>query len=216
MKKIEVTKLLNIGFKIMLDKNNFKKWKFGYIKELGNGTYYNFAFSSASYDTCFPTTFYFGIGSKDVKKISKKILPENFTIPENEFPTILSIGQKELFEAKKFPVFKYDIYTEEDVNKMVNEVSEYFTRVAFPYLESISSIEKLEELTNTELNPWKKSIGLILAKLVNNPEYEILKNKYRELLKDWNDWDKQELEKVISFLDNHSQEELLQIAESPI
>jgi hypothetical protein len=40
-----------------------------------------------------------------------------------------------------------------------------------------------------------------------------LKSKYRELLKDWNDWDKQELEKVIAFLDSHDQEELKQIAE---
>ena len=213
MKKVEVTKLLNSGFKKKLDKTHFKKWKFGYIKEMSDGFFYEFAFSSASYDTCFPTTFYCGIGLQNVKIILSKIFPEYAVVPENAYPIVFSLHQKSLFEANKFPIFKYDIYTEEDVNEMVNEVSAFFISEALPYLESISSISQLEQITNTELNPWKKSIGLILAKLVNNPEYENLKSKYRELLKDWSDWNKQELEKVIVFLDSYSQEELLKITE---
>ena len=159
-------------------------------------------------DNSFPTTFYYTLGNIAVGNILNQI-----TLLNERDAQIIGIGQADLFEAKKYPILKYDIYTEEDVNKMVSEVSVYFIEEALPYLESVSSIEKLEEITNTELNPWKKSIGLILAKLVNNPEYENLKSKYRELLKDWSDWDKQELEKVIDFLDSHSQEELLKITE---
>jgi len=216
MKAGEVRKLLNSGFKtIMLNKLGFKKWKYGYVKETSNGTYYKFSFSYACYDTCFPTTFIYGIGLSKVTKIFKKIMPEDFVAPEHEYPNILTLGQIELFESKKFPVFKYNIYSEDDINKMVSEVSAYFINEALPYLESISSIEKLEQITNNELNPHKSSTGLLLAKLVNSPNYENLKSQYRALLKDWPEWDKRELEKVVEFLDNHSQEELLKIAENP-
>src|SRR6218665_3608036 len=216
MKAGEVRKLLNSGFKtIMLNKLGFKKWKYGYVKETSNGTYYDFAFSYACYDTCFPTTFNYGIGLSQVTKIFKKIMPENFAGTEYEYPVILSLGQIGLFVSKRFPVLEYNIYSEEDINKMVSEVSAYFINEALPYLESISSIEKLEQITNNELNPHKRSTGLLLAKLVNNPNYENLKSQYRALIKDWPETSKQESEKVISFLDNHSQEELLKIAENP-
>lgn len=215
MKAGEVNKLLHSGFKTMLNKLGFKKWKFRYVKETSNGTFYDFAFSYACYDTCFPTTFYCGIGLHKVNEILKKIMPENFVSPEQEYPIILSLGQAGLFESKQFPVSKYNIYSEDDINKMVSEVSAYFINVALPYLESISSMDKLEQIINTELNPNKSSKGLILAKLVNNPNYENLKSQYRALLKDWSETSKRELEKVISFLDNHSHEELLKIAETP-
>lgn len=208
MKKSEVSKFLSKGFGENYKSLGFKKWKYGYKKDSGMFSY-TFGFSSSDMDNSFPSDFYYRLGSFSVGNILNCITP----LIEKDVQ-IIGIGQADLFEAKKFPVLKYDIYTEEDINKMVNEVSKYFIHEALPYLESISNIEKLEQITNKELNPWKKSIGLILAKLVNNPDYENLKNKYRELLKDWNDWDKQELEKVIAFLDSHSQEELLRISET--
>jgi len=56
--------------------------------------------------------------------------------------------------------------------------------------------------------------GLILAKMSDNPNYEELKQKYRQLFID-RQWAIQEdidnLEKVILFLDNHSKEELEKI-----
>lgn len=209
MKISEVSKLLFKGFGEMYKPLEFKKWKYGYKKEIGNFSY-TFGFSSSNMDNSFPSTFYFRLGSYAVGNILNQITPLN-----EKDTQIVGIGQADLFEAKKFYILKYDIYNEEDINKMVSEVSKYFIEQALPYLESVSSIEKLEQITNEELNPWKKSIGLILAKLVNNPEYENLKQKYRELLKDWSDWDRKELEKVISFLDSQSHEELLKIAESP-
>jgi hypothetical protein len=208
MKISEVSKLLSKGFGEMYKPLEFKKWKYGYKKEVGSFSY-TFGFSSSNMDNSFPSTFYYRLGCFTVGNIL------NLITPLTELDTqIIGIGQADLFEAKKISILKYDIYNEEDANKMVSEVSKYFIEQALPYLESVSSIEKLEKITNSELNPWKKSTGLILAKLVNNPSYESLKIKYRELLKDWSDWDKQELEKVISFLDSHSQEELLKIAET--
>jgi hypothetical protein len=213
MKKSEVTKKLNEGFQIKLNSQQFRKWKFGFIYE-NNDFYFDFGYSSASYDTCFPTTFYYGVGSNNVKEILKRVFPENLSRPENTFPKIFSQGQKELFEEKKYPIFKYDIYSEDDVNKMINQVSDYLIKEALPYLRSISNLEVLEKMTNhLPLNPWKKDVGLILSKLVSNPTFESLKNQYRELLKDWSDWDKQELEKLIDFLDKHSCTELLKMAE---
>ncbi len=207
MKNSEVSKLLSKGFGEMYKPLEFKKWKYGYKKEVGNFSY-TFGFASSNMDNSFPSTFYYRLGSYTIGRILNRITP----ITELD-TQIIGIGQADLFEVKKFHVLKYDIYSEEDVYKMVSEVSKYFIEQALPYLESVSSIEKLEQITNSELNPWKKSIGLILAKLVNNPNYESLKIKYRELLKDWSDWDKQELEKVISFLDEHNQEELIKISE---
>ena len=208
MKISEVSKLLTKGFGEIYKPLEFKKWKYGYKKDVGKFSY-TFGFASSNMDNSFPSTFYYRLGSHAIGNILNRIIP----LTERDIQ-IIGIGQADLFEAKKFPILKYDIYTVEDVNKMVSEVSTYFISEVLPYLESIASIEELERITNAELNPWKKSTGLILAKLVKNTEYEDLKNKYRELLKNWSDWDKQELEKVIDFLDSHSQEELQKISET--
>ena len=135
-----------------------------------------------------------------------------FTNPQNEYFPIIGIGQSELFESKNYPILEYDIYTEEDALKMVDEVMNYFENEALPFLESLSNLETIEKVINNEPIPQKGIFGLILAKLTGNENYEPLKSKYRDLLKEWSDWDKQELEKVISFLDKHTKEELEEIA----
>src|SRR6218665_982002 len=179
MKKSEVNKSLFKGFGEKYKPMGFKKWKYGYKKESQNFSY-TFGFASAYMDNSFPSIFYYSLGSFSVGNILSEIIP----VKEKD-TLIIGIGQVELFENKKFHVCEYDIYTEDDVNKMVSEASTYFINEALPYLESVSSIDKLEQITNSELNPWSKSIGLILAKLVNNPNYENLKSQYRALLKDW-------------------------------
>ena len=87
---------------------------------------------------------------------------------------------------------------------------DYFLNTLIPYFNEYTTLEKLEKKINAPGNlPNNNQLatvlkyGLILAKVVKNPNYEILKQKYRELLKEWSDWDKQELEKVISYLDSH-------------
>ena len=127
----------------------------------------------------------------------------------------------ELFEEGIYPYKNYDIYTLEEADEAINQSLDFFITRLIPKYDFYSSYKEIEikiniqdTLVNDRFLSSKMKYGLILAKLVCNPNYEALKSKYRELLKDWSDWDKQELEKVIAFLDSHTQEELKQIAES--
>ena len=78
-------------------------------------------------------------------------------------------------------------------------------------MRSISTIEKMEPVVNAGSNPRLGVTGLILAKLVDNPHYSLLKEKYRKLVKGWIDTES-ELERAISFLDNCTTAELIEMS----
>lgn len=205
MKLTDLKKLLFSIYGESLKPLGFKKVKYGFMKI--NGDYaYNFIFSSLDRDNSFPTGFFYGLGSKSIANIIKKVVAVH---EDNSFYPMIGWRQVVLWEAKKYPVKDYDIYTEDDAEKMVAEVSAYFTNEALPYLESISNLHALEALTNSNPHPLKFRSGLVLAKLVENPKYDSLVEQYRESFKGWVvEWDKMDFEKIVSFLDCHSLDEL--------
>jgi hypothetical protein len=212
MKKAEVIKYLDNSFRSKILKE-YKKAKYSYVK-VSNELYYSFGFAIVDLDNSFPTTFRFGIGSKKVKAILELVLPEKYkAMQENEYPPAIHFGQIVLFDEGKYPILEYDIYTEADAQKMVDEVSHYLLSNVLPEWEANPTNEYLEKTANESLSDSPNFSGLILAKLVGSSNYETVKAHFIKVSKDWSDWDRNDLEKVIDFLDNHSQEELLKIAE---
>ena len=205
MKKRDLEKLLNSGFSEKFKPFGFKKAKYEFLKI--NGDYsYDFIFSSVDRDNSFPTTFSYMLGCKSVTNLLRKVIHTRY-----EFYPIKGTGIADLFEDKKYPVKDYDIYTEDDAKKMVAEVSAYFINDALPYLESISNLHALEALTNSNPHPLKFRSGLVLAKLVANPQYDSVVEQYREafIRTGWVvEWDKTDFEKIVAFLDAHSLDEL--------
>ncbi len=222
MKAAELKKYLHEAVKAKLNLLGFKKHDSWYYKNINNYTY-AIIISSLNYDNSFPTSFAATFGFVSIDKILYKSTGREKEFTNCKIGGQLFITQAELFENNKYPCKDYDIYTFEQAYDAINQMLDYFLTELMPNMNEFANILKLEEqinakqqFTNDRFLATKLKYGLILAKLVNNPKYETLKNRYREILKEWPDWDKQELEKVIMFLDSHSQAALKLIAESPI
>lgn len=220
MKASELKKYIHELIKDRLLPLGFRKHDSWYYKnEIGFTT--SIIISSLNYDNSFPTSFSIAYGFVGVDKI---LLMATSSVNEANKCKIggqIFIRQQELFEKGKYRIKDYDIYTFEQANEAVKESLEYLLDTIIEENKQYNSNENIERKINGKGNfdndrflPNNLKYGLILAKLVKNPEYEDLKNKYRELLKNWSDWDKQELEKVINFIDSHSQEELQKISET--
>ncbi|CAM3089278.1 hypothetical protein [Flavobacterium frigoris] len=219
MKISELTKHINEAVKQRLSPLGFKKDGYGFTLN-ENGFTKKIIFSSIDRDNSFPTSFSVWFGFLGVDRVLFRATGNEVDLKKIKHGGQVFIRQVELFEQGTYPFKDYDIYTFEQADDAVSESLNYFIDFIIPDMNKFKSVLKLEEqinlkgqFINDRFLSTKVKYGLILAKLVNNPNYEFLKNKYRELLNDWSDWDKQELEKVIDFIDTHSQEELLKIAE---
>lgn len=208
MKKAEAKKLLDTYFKDRLESIGFKKSKYGFVRK-ERDYFVAFGYSLVDLDNSFSSQFGIHCGFESIDKVY------GFSVGRNVNQiNLYSISQAGLYDERKYPKLEYDLYTESDIQHMVSEVAEYLERKALPFFANLSTIERLEKFRNENPTPQQAKSGLILAKLVGNPNYENLKGQYRLLLKDWPESDKQELEKIIAFLDQHTTEELLQIAQS--
>jgi hypothetical protein len=199
----------------------FKKYQFGINKKVGNYEYY-IGFGIVDSDNSFPTTFHFGISSRYLNNILRQIFIDK-ELSLNSYCTVYGTKQTRLFDDKQYPVLEYDIYTEEDIDNLINDLYKYYVVEILPFLEKLTNIDKLSKFIISEkvLNesmylPNTLTNGIILSKLTNNTNYEQLKNNYTILVKDWAEWDIKNFNKVLMFLEKQTQEELLKIAEGEI
>lgn len=210
MRKKDVNKILNAGFKESLKTLGFKKTKNEFLKKYDNFSI-RFGYAIVDYYNLFPTTFGYGLYMKEYDNLIGRI--EGREINNRN---VYGRNTISLFVKGNYPIKEYTITTEEDTLNMVKEVTAYMKNVAIPYLESISNFSALDKIYNE--NPTRPEFGvrgLILAKMAQNPQYDKLKKAYRQLFVDKN-WAVQEdidnLEKTIQFLDNHTLEQLQKIA----
>lgn len=85
----------------------------------------------------------------------------------------------------------YDLNEEDDIESIVNSLEKEFTEIVLPYFENNSSLVAIDKLINT--NPEEDNInctmhfkcfyGLIIAKIIQNPNYEHLKSVYSKQIK---------------------------------
>lgn len=210
MKKTDVKKYLDREFKQRLGKG-VKKAKYNWIKNIGD-LYMKFGYAIVDSDNSFPSSFYYGFGSPFYSNVMNHIIKiKELNIQEDKYITAISTGQIKLFDEGRYPVLEYDIYTERDANKMVVEVSEYILNNVLPPWEENPTFEYLERKVNSKINNVPNFSGLILAKLVDNPNYISIKNKLINFSKEWSEYDKKDLVQVIDFLDNNSIERLRSI-----
>ena len=116
------------------------------------------------------------------------------------------------------------IKTEEDIKEWGKIVRKFYEEYAVPFFEKYNTVDAIDKLLNE--NPTEKVIylddlgwriikGLIAAKLNNNPNYNKLRDYYKSEVESkfqgYFMYEKCNI--VIDFLENHSQEELLKIAE---
>jgi hypothetical protein len=212
MKKTEVNKYLNNGFKQSLG-NQFKKNNYSLIKII-NDFYFMFGWGIVDLGNFFPCTFSYGIGNLKYNNLYNYLINElNINQQSNKYLYAKSTGQLKLFDEGKYPILEYAIRTETDAQKMVDDVSDYILNKVLPEWEANPTIEYLEKKVNEKLRNVLNFSGLILAKMVENPDYDKIKQHFLCVSTDWAEWDKEDLKKVIEFLDNHTKEELNTIAE---
>ena len=210
--------------KRLLEKTEQGLISYGYKKGKGiiykNITDYKLyiGFGIVDSDNSFPSTFHYGISSKKVNNLLVAVLPER-KLKKGDTHTVYGTKQARLYDNGEFPVLEYDIETERDITTMVNSLHEYYTKVAYPFLERLTDIYELDKFINSQkvLNesmhlPTTLINGLIVSKLSFNPDHEYLKFKYKKLIKEWPKWDNEDLNKVVRFLDNHTKEELEDIS----
>lgn len=80
----------------------------------------------------------------------------------------------------------YSLYTISDITKCYFEISKVFSDIAEPFFARFDKIENIEKEVNIESRKsiftgpkYEGNVGIILAKLVKNPNYEQLKTKYQ-------------------------------------
>jgi len=207
MKKSDVKKLLDREFKLRLGKG-VKKAKYNWIKPFGD-LYIRFGYGIVDSDNSFPSSFYYSIGSLLFSNTMNHIIKsKKLNIQEDKYIAAIGTGQITLFDEGRYPVLEYDIYTEQDAQKMVDEVSDYILNTILPPWEANPTVEYLEKQVNSEVKDSPNFSGLILSKIVDGSDYELIKNTLVNYSNDWSEFDKNDLIQVIEFLDNHSSEEL--------
>lgn len=220
MKLTELKKFINEQLKIKLLPIGFKKDGYGYSLNTNDFTY-KISISSIDRDNSFPTSFAFWAGFIGVDKIMLLATDNNEELKKLKSGSQLFVRQVELFELGKYPFKDYDIYTLDEAEKAISEIFDFLNKTLIPSYNQYNNLAEIERkinsneyINNTRQLSVTVRFGLILSKLINQQYYETLKNDYQKRLLNTSDWDRQELEKVISFLDKHNQEELLKIAET--
>lgn len=209
MKIKDLKKILDLEYKEKMKSIGFVKKNDRFVQSTSKYLY-EFGYVIFDYGNVYVSQFSFSLKSISYSRILSVIYGKELS------PFVFYIRQGSLYEKDEYPVDNYFINTETEILKMVIEVVDYFENKALPYLLSISNIESIDKKINTEpIEPTEGVKGLIIARLNENPNYEKLKQTYRQLFTD-RDWaigeDIENLEKTIVFLDNHSKEELEEIA----
>lgn len=113
------------------------------------------------------------------------------------------------FDYKKKPTTYWLIETDKDVENIIINFEYNFNETILPYFNENSKIERVDYLLNSYplkmsihnyLYPLRANIGIIAAKLNNNPNYEKLIKEYIKELEDAEENYKNEFQKIIEIL----------------
>ena len=198
-----------LGYKSKKDPQGCDFWK------LEENSLNRIGYGIANYVDEFNTVCYLKIGQINIQNIEKQIF-------EGEYYETLSVGMQTCFNEINY---RYKIKTEEDIKEWGKIVRKFYEEYAVPFFEKYNAVDAIDKLLND--NPterviycddlgWRIIKGLIVAKLNNNPKYNELKDYYiSEVESKFQGYFMYEkCMKTIDFLDSHSQEELLKIAET--
>jgi hypothetical protein len=107
---------------------------------------------------------------------------------------------------------QYLIENEEDLAILMRVIPKRFKEYVLPYFDANSTIERVDKILNENprelsihqwLYPLRACMGLIAARLVNNPMYDDLARIYKEELQDATTTYKLEFERLTKLLSKH-------------
>lgn len=205
--KKEFESFLNpLGYKSKTDAQGCK-----FIK-LTAQNIFTITYGVANYIDEFNTGLVIGIENNKLEEVQKHIL--------NEFIGFaIGSGTSDYFKEINF---RFKIKTEEDIKEWGKIVRKFYEEYAVPFFEKYNSVDAIDKLLNDQPTEkviylddlgWRIIKGLIAAKLNSNPKYNELRAYYRSEVENkfQGYFMYEKCMKTIDFLDNHSQEELLQI-----
>jgi hypothetical protein len=198
-----------LGYKSKTDPQgcDFGKVSINSLNRIGYGI--------ANYFDEFNTSCYLKICNVQIQNVEGEIFEE-----KGIYDT-LSTGMANYFNEINY---RYKIKTQEDIIEWGKIVRTFYEEYAVPFFEKYNTVDAIDKLLNE--NPservvilddlgWRIIKGLIAAKLNNNPKYNELRNYYKgEVESKFQGYFMYEkCMKVITFLDEHSHEELLKLAQ---
>ncbi len=176
---------------------------------------YRLGYGVANYIDEFNTGLFGSLGVKEIQAIESKIFNESI------YADTLLLNKSDYFKDVNF---RFKIKTEEDIQEWMKIAKDFYFLFALPFYERNNSIAEIDELLNDHPTEkviylddlgWRIIKGLIAARLNNNPKYSELRNYYKSEVesKFQGYFMYEKCMKVIDFLESHSKEELLKIAE---
>jgi hypothetical protein len=174
----------------------------------------------ANYIDEFNTGCYIGLGLLPIQKLLYKI--EEITYVVDSYGSTIGTSTASYFNELNY---RYKIKTQDDIIEWGKIVRKFYEDYAVPFFEKYNSIDAIDKLLNDHPTEkviylddltWRIIKGLISAKLNGNKKYNELRDYYRNEVesKFQGYFMYEKCIKVIDFLDNHSQEELLKISET--
>lgn len=169
----------------------------------------------ANYVDVFYTGCYLKVCNIPIQKIEGEIFQE-----KGIYDT-LSTGIASYFNETNY---RFTIKSQDDIIEWGKIVRKFYSEYAVPFFQNYNTVNDIDKLLNENPSekviyldnlPWRIIIGLIAAKLNQNPKYNELRDYYKgEVESKFQGYFMYEkCMKTIDFLDMHSQEELLKIAE---
>ena len=98
-------------------------------------------------------------------------------------PTLGITVEDFINDGKKYRCF---LNSENDIEKCAKYIENLFVKVVLPFFEEYNSLKKMDEAVNIKNGTsifsglkYEGNLGIILAKLVKNPDYNFFLEKYR-------------------------------------
>jgi hypothetical protein len=162
----------------------------------------------------FNTSGYLKINNHNIQAI------ENTIFISSSLDT-LSVGFQSYFNEINY---RYHIKTIEDIKKWGQIIRNIYENFAVPFFENYHSIPAIDKLLNEDPTKkvvycddlsWRINVGLIAAKLNNNPKYNELRDYYKSEIesKFQGYFMYEKCMKGIDFLDKYTSEELNKLAD---
>jgi hypothetical protein len=177
---------------------------------------YRFGYGVANYGDEFNSGLFGSIGMLPIQLI------ENRIFNEESFTDTLLLNKSDYFKDINY---RFKITSLNDVKEWSTIAKKFYHEFAIPFFEKYNSVDAIDKLLNEKPSEkviycddlgWRIIKGLISAKLNNNPKYNELRDYYRSEVesKFQGYFMYEKCMKAIDFLDKHTREELLKIAES--